>query len=90
MNGHNVVSYADTLNIANSYFYDGAANTSFNISMNRGLNSTITGNTFVQTDSGENTHMILNTATQSSIISENTFINNASLGVSAIQNNSPL
>ncbi|OIP54930.1 hypothetical protein AUK10_00275, partial [Candidatus Gracilibacteria bacterium CG2_30_37_12] len=90
MNGHNVVSYADTLNITNSYFYDGTANTSFNISMNRGLNSTITGNTFVQTDSGENTHMILNTATQSSIISENTFINNASLGVSAIQNNSPL
>lgn len=90
MNGHNVVSYADTLNITNSYFYDGTANTSFNISMNRGLNSTITGNTFVQTDNGENTHMILNTATQSSIISENTFINNASLGVSAIQNNSLL
>lgn len=83
-NGHNIRSMADTLNVTDSFFADGSANTSFNIEVARALNSNITGNTFVQGELGENTHMVLNTATVSSVISNNFFVNASSKGVSAV------
>lgn len=69
MNGHNIRSLASTISVADSFFYDGSANTSFNIEMAQAQNGNITGNTFVQTEYAENTHMVYNTASVSSNIS---------------------
>lgn len=90
INGHNIRSLADKIDVQNSFFADGTANTSFNIEVAKASNSNISGNTFVQSETAENTHMILNTATTSSIINGNTFINYASRGVSAINSQSTL
>lgn len=87
MNGHNIRSLAKDLTVTDSFFYDGSANTSFNIEVAAGDNTTIRNNTFVQTESAENTHMILNTSTNRSDISGNTFVNNAARGEYAV--NSP-